>query len=73
VEGVVLGMVFRPDSVQGLGFRFWPGRLGQFFFKVQGTGSGFWPGRLGQIFFKKNQNDAVLVKKTKINGLQWGF
>jgi hypothetical protein len=28
VEGVVLGMVFRPDSVQGPGFRFWPGRSG---------------------------------------------
>jgi hypothetical protein len=32
VEGVVLGMVFRPDSVQGPGFRFWPGRSGQNFF-----------------------------------------
>jgi hypothetical protein len=32
VEGVVLGMVFRPGPVQGSGSRFWPGRPGQIFF-----------------------------------------
>ena len=43
---------------------------------VQGPGSGFWPSRPSQFFFlKKNQNDVVLVKKTKnikVNGFEAG-
>jgi len=47
---------------------------------VQGPGSGFWPGhrvwpgRPGQFLKKKNQNDVVLVKKTKkkVNGFVTG-
>ena len=33
---------------------------------VQDLDSGFWP---DQFFFKKIQNDVVLIKKTKVNGL----
>jgi len=47
------------------------------FSSVEGPGSEFWPGHRvltrssGLIFL--NQNDAVLVKKTKVNRLQPGF
>jgi len=40
---------------------------------VQGPGSGFWSShRVGRVNFL-NQNDVILVKKTKVNGLQSGF
>ena len=41
----------------------------------QGSGSGFWPGHLitwVNPYVKKNQN-IILVKKKKVNGLQPGF
>jgi hypothetical protein len=43
---------------------------------VQGLGSGFWPShRVGRVnlYFKKIQNGVVLVKKTKVDGLQPSF
>jgi len=42
---------------------------------VQGPCSGFWPGHwVARVnCFFSNQNDVVLVKKTKGNGLQSGF
>jgi hypothetical protein len=49
MASTVLSIVFRPGSVQGLGFRFWSG------YRVIRINS----------FFKKNQNDIVLVKKNQ--------
>ena len=54
-------IVFKPGLVAG---------------PVQGSGSGFWLGhQVAQVnlYFKKNQNDVVLIKKTKVNGMQLAF
>ena len=41
---------------------------------IQGLGSGFWPDhRVARINFFLNQNDVILVKKIKVNGLQLNF
>ena len=51
-------------------------KLGPVAGPVQDPGSGFWPGhRVGPVnpYLKKIQNNIVLVKKTKVNGLQPGF
>jgi len=60
-ERILVAIVFKPGFVVGL---------------VQGPGSGFWPGhRVGwvNLYFKKIQNYVVLIKKTKVNGLQSSF
>jgi hypothetical protein len=62
VEGVVLGMVFRPGPVQGSGSRFWPGRPGQIFFLKKSK---------QRRFSKKNKNQLVAVGF--LTGLQLGF